>query len=214
MTIVVAVPYRESTPQRFIEGTLAHVNALTFPDKRLEMYPNTITATGCKYEANAIARNQLIQKRLRRTDRFVLWLDVDLVKAPADLIETLLAEGDGEICAPLVFVERIKGGSISAQHGGWFYDTGAFIKGGQFANPFPPIFPDYAGGTVEVESVGCCYLIPADVYRLGARYSVTGDNVEHPALMEEARSMGYKVFMTDKAIVEHAYLPRYGEPWH
>lgn len=214
MTILIAVPYRENTPQVFVQMTLNHANSLTSPDKRLVMFPNAIAPTWQKYEANAIARNRLIEEHLQDDDEFVLWLDVDLVSVPANLIEVLMQEGGGHICAPLIFVERVRRGPISPKTGGWFYDTGAYIKDGAHAELAPPIWPDYAGGTVEVESVGCCYLIPADVYRMGARYSVTGDSVEHVVLMEEARALGFRVFMTDRAKVEHAYLPKYGVEWH
>lgn len=214
MTILVAVPYRVTTPRVFVNMTIEHFSALTFEDRRLVMFENNIQPTANKYEANAIARNELIDRHLSDGDEFVLWLDVDLVHVPRNLIEVLHEEGGGQICAPLIFVERVRRGPVSHQNGGWFYDTGAFIKGECHADTQWPMFEGYAGGTMELDSVGCCYLIPADVYRLGARYAVDGNAVEHVALMQDARAMGYKVFMTDLARVEHAYLPRYGERWH
>jgi hypothetical protein len=213
--VMVAVPYRAGTPSVFVHLTMDHFNALTWKEKRLVLWPNTIAPTpGSKYAPNAEARNQLIERELRDTDEWVLWLDVDLVRVPSNLIEVLYEEGGGQICAPLIFVERVKRGPVNIHNGGWFYDTGAFIKDGRHAKTEEPIFPDYTGGTVQLASVGCCYLIPADVYRMGGRYVAIGDAVEHVALMNTATELGFKVFMTDRARCEHAYLPRYGEQWH
>jgi hypothetical protein len=63
--------------------------------------------------------------------------------------------------------------------------------------------------------VGTCYLAPAAIYRDHAlRYDVVGDGVEHVGLMARARARGYRVLATDQLVVEHAYLPDYGEAWH
>jgi len=213
LNVLVAIPFRTNTPRIFLDMALEHYTKLTYPDLRLAFMPNCIAPTTAKYGANAQARNELIDLYLTPDIDYVLWLDVDLVKVPRDLIETLMSVAPDSIVAAVVYVERVNDGSACFGNGGWFYDTGAFIKDGLHAST-DPIFPGYTGGAVEVESVGCCYIIPADVYRKGARYSAIGCEVEHVALMKQARAMGYHIYMTDAARCEHAYLPKYGEAWH
>jgi len=94
-----------------------------------------------------------------------------------------------------------------------FYDIGAFIKDGWSFGLYPPYTHD-DGEVIEVDSVGTCYLIPAEVYRRGARYAPVGDEVEHLSLMAQARVMGYRVFACRDIVVKHACLPRFGLKWH
>jgi hypothetical protein len=211
--VLVAIPFRVNTPRVFLDMALQHYTALTYPGLQLAFMPNSIPATEARYGANAQARNELIELYLTPDIDHVLWLDVDLVSVPRNLVETLLNVSAESIVAAVVYVERVQDGPICFDNGGWFYDTGAFIKDGQHAST-DPIFAGYTGGAVEVDSIGCCYIVPADVYRKGARYSAIGSEVEHVALMQQARAMGYHVYMTDAARCEHAYLPKYGVAWH
>jgi hypothetical protein len=205
MMVLVAVPIRAATLARWSANVFERFNALTWPDKELALVPNAIPTNGHKYGPNAQARNQLLDECLRPAHSHVLWLDADLIGAPADLIEQLLAVSARAIVAPMIALEP---------PGDWFYDTGGFRLNGIGAAPHGPIFPGYAGGVIELESVGTCYLAPADIYRAGARYSVTGNEVEHVSLCAAARVMGYPVYATDAATVTHAYLPAHGEAWH
>lgn len=215
--VLVASPYRVNTPDLFVQAAARHFQALTFPRRQLAMYPNRmIDGRARRYGPNAMARNELIDHCLLAEHTHVLWLDIDLVQVPPDLIEQLLGIAEHDIVAPFVFVEQIKAGPPSRENGGWFYDTGGFIGGRPpaRARELAPHFDDYHGGTLEMESVGTCYLIPAQVYRNGAGYAPAGNEVEHVSLMRRARGMGYRVLATDAARVIHAYLPRYGVEWH
>ena len=214
MRVLVAVPYRRNTPSRFVAQTRAHFAGLTFARRELAMMANELQDGSRRYGPNAMARNLLLTEHLRDDFSHVLWLDVDLVKVPPDLIERLAGVSETDIVAPFVFVERIKPGEPSHQNGGWFYDTGGFVRKGEHAHEFPPHFWGYNGGAVELDSVGCCYLVPADVYRRGCRYEPVGDDVEHVSMMAEARALGYRIWATDAVQVEHAYLPLYGVAWH
>jgi len=209
VNVLVAVPIRSGQLAKWAPRVFETFSALTFPDKELALWPNDFAANGHKYGPNAQARNQLLDKCLAARHSHVLWLDADLVSVPADIIERLAAISEHAIVAPFVYVEHSDR---------WFYDTGGFVKGGQDAASHWPIWPDYWGGLVELDSVGTCYLAPAGVYRaypnLGLRYGVTGDEVEHRGLMADARAAGYRVLATDALVVEHANLPEHGEAWH
>jgi hypothetical protein len=114
----------------------------------------------------------------------------------------------------LVYVELARSDlPPSDGNGGWFYDTGGFIHQGRTTERWAPKWVQESG-VVEMDSVGSCYLVPADVYRNGARYSASDITVEHVALLAEAREMGYRVFADCDTRVEHAFLPKYGEMWH
>jgi hypothetical protein len=101
---------------------------------------------------------------------------------------------------------------VSIPNGGWFYDTGGFVDlAGQYAD-----FVHGIGGQedeVEMQSVGCVYLAPAELYRQGCRYAPVGNEVEHLSFMRQARALGTRVLATRKLNVTHAYLPKYGEAW-
>lgn len=214
MKVLVATPHRVNQSKEFIEGTKRHFAGLTYWDKEIALFPNEIQSQN-KYGANATARNMLIDNCLKDEHDYVLWMDVDLVKVPADLIEQLLKVSEEAIVAPFVYVEkRNEYAQADWDNGGWFYDTGGFCRGIEFAHPFWPHFQGYAGGLIELSSVGCCYIVPAWLYRKGLRYSVTGNEVEHLSFCDSARQAGVRVFATDETHVLHAFLPRHGEQWH
>lgn len=203
MNVLVAVPARADTPKEMMDCSEAIYDSLTFSDRTRMVFLNNYPATRGKYANNARARNEFVDLYLKPEHTHILWLDVDLIGVPEDIIETLAEIGEEHIVAPFVLMEpnRIYGS-------GRFYDVGGFVKDGKGFDLHPPYCD--GGDLVEVDSVGSCYLIPADVYRLGARYEPEGDEVEHVSLMRSAREQGYRVFARRDVTVLHAYLPRYG----
>jgi len=147
VNVLVAVPIRSSQLERWAPRVFETFGRLTFPDKELALWPNDIPANGHKYGPNAQARNQLLDKCLAASHTHVLWLDADLVTVPADIIEQLAAISAHDIVAPFVYVEH------SDRR---FYDTGGFVKNGKDAAMYWPIWPDYFGGLVELDSVCTC----------------------------------------------------------
>jgi len=111
----------------------------------------------------------------------------------------------GAIVAPM---------AVLSPTSGWqerFYDIGGFIERGARARMWQPWF-DQRGDVIELDSVGCCYLAPAALYRDGVRYSPppTDYYVEHWSVMQQARQRGYRICALATVRAVHAWLPDYG----
>lgn len=174
-----------------------------------------IPAHESRYIKHATVRNYMIDTYLRAEHDAVFWVDSDLISYDADLPTRLHTANPGGITAPLALLAE-----PSPYGRDRFYDIGGFVEDGRSARGYPPYF-DQAGDVIEMESVGCCYLIPADVYRAGVRYTpppcdrwqVDGRmeyRVEHNSVMAEARAQGYRVCCLTTARCVHAWLPSYG----
>jgi hypothetical protein len=202
--VLVAIPARASTPKELLDSSEAIYESLTFSDRTRALFVNDYPAAKGKYANNARARNELLDLYLTPEYTHILWLDVDLVEVPRDIIEKLAEVGEEHIVAPFVVMEpnRLFGDCR-------FYDVGGFVKDGKGFDLHPPYCD--GGNLVEMDSVGSCYLIPVDIYRIGARYEPEGDEVEHVSLMRSAREKGYQVFARRDVTVLHAFLPKYGD---
>lgn len=216
--VLVATPARLDTPRVFLARAEELAERLTYAPRQRVLYLNEQQPGGGKYGPNAAARNQLVERFLRPWHEWVLWVDVDILEYPADLIERLMAvanrwdHGQGAIAAPMVWMERVGEGPVGIPTGGWFYDIGGFVGlDGEHAD-FET--GPKGGAEVELASVGCVYLMPAWVFRDGMRYRPRGDEVEHLSLMRAARETGVRVVASRGVEVTHAYLPKYGEGWH
>lgn len=169
--------------------------------------PEEARPEGTRYGGNAWARNQCLEY-INPTDDYVLWVDADLVCYPPDILTTLITRYAGAVSAPMVFLDQF--------HGPRFYDIGGFIEAGQRARMEPPYFAQ-EGRDIELDSVGCMYLIPADVYRQGARYEPIPEDspyTEHWSVMQAAKEQGYKIIAARDLVAWHAYLPDFGEDLH
>ena len=221
--ILIATPARLSTPKGLlarcerVAQSFAYLGTLEW-----RLYLNEQPPLGPrdgKYYPNAAARNELIERYLKPWHDWVLWLDVDIIEAPGNLVMGLMElalRKAGElpaIAAPMVWVERVGEGPVAIPVGGWFYDTGGYVDAdGQYADFERGVAGE--GDEVEMESVGCVYLVPAEIYRQGARYEPVGNEVEHLSFMRQARKMGATVWATRNLNVVHAYLPRWGSRWN
>lgn len=214
--VLIAVPYRNGTSGQFVQNCRRVFRQQTHKTKELALFPNNLKPDGRKYGTHAQARNLLIDCYLRPEHTHVLWLDVDLVNVPDNLIDKLLAVDASAIVAPFVFTEKLdKAAPASMTNGGWFYDTGGFKRlNGSYAMPFFPHFNGENEQVMEMESVGCCYLAPAQLYRDGCHYEPNALDVEHLSFCKQARERGTRIFADSRLKVEHAFLPKYGEAWH
>jgi hypothetical protein len=115
-------------------------------------------------------RQEMIERHLR-DERWVFWVDADIVDYPAEMIDELIARADGGIAAPLVLMagDPNEAARPDGFGPGRFYDIGGFVENGRWARFTPPYF-DQPGPVYELDSVGTCYLINADLYRHGARH--------------------------------------------
>ncbi|CAM3037432.1 hypothetical protein [Rariglobus hedericola] len=114
--------------------------------------------------ALAAIRQGMIETHLR-DERWVFWPDIDLVDYLPDLIANLIRRSEGGIAAPMIFMDK----ATSSVGGPLFYDVAGFVEQGHWATSQPPYFKQ-RGPVYDLESVGSCYLVPADLYRRGARH--------------------------------------------
>lgn len=221
MTILIATPARLSTPRQLLGRIEGLVHSLSWSGSmEWRLHFNEQPGSERHYEPNARARNEVIERYLKPWHEWVLWVDVDIVEMPTNLVKVLVEKSElwragkwPAVVAPMVWMERVGSGEVGFKNGGWFYDTGGFIgDDGRHADFFRG--PLDEGEDVVMQSVGTCYLAPAALYREGLRYEVQGHEVEHVGFMRRARGLGAQVIATRKAAVVHAYLPKYGEKWH
>lgn len=220
MTVLIATPARLSTPKPLMDRSAVLQRRLSYMGSMeralyLNTQPATLAVQG-KFLPNARARNELLERFLRPYHEWVLWIDADIIEYPANMLRVLMGiseANDRAIVAPMVWVERVvEDAPPDIPVGGWFYDTGGFVRDdGTYADFVTGVEGD--GDEIEMLSVGCVYLAPADIYRRGVRYEPVGNEVEHLSAMRQARALGTKVLATKKINVIHAYLPRWGEAW-
>jgi len=211
MNILVLQPIRPSNPPalRAVANTLLARLPAANPgmcfDIRQDDAALDIPPPPSLYIRHATVRNYMLDTYLTEAHDAVLWVDSDLIDYPADLPTRLAEFGDRAIVAPLALLSPASGWSNR------FYDIGGFIEHGNRARMWPPYF-EQQGDVIELDSVGCCYLAPAQLYRDGVRYSppVTDYYVEHYSVMAEARRRGYRVCCLTTTCVMHAWLPDYG----
>lgn len=235
MTILILQPIRPSNPpelRAIADALLARLEGanagMTF-DICQDDSAVDIPAHPSLYMRHATVRNYMLDRYLRPEHTHVLWIDSDLIDYRADLL-TLLMEGmlRAQWTCPHCGMSTVLGHSVCGhtwetsnvivapfamldKWQGRFYDIGGFIERGSRARMWPPYF-DQEGAVIELDSVGCCYLVPADLYRDGVYYSPppTDYYVEHWSVMQAAKRRGYRVVALRDVQVVHAWLPDYG----
>jgi len=124
-------------------------------------------------------QDMLGEKGWKEETHFLL-LDADIMEVPADLIQRLIKH-DKDIIAPFVYVDR----AIPRQ----FFDVHCFRLYGYRFHPFSPPDP-YDGEPFEVDSVGSCYLVEHDVFKL-----IEYENPHpHIRFCDNALDEGYEVW--------------------
>jgi len=168
-----------------------------------------------RYMRHATARNYMLDRYLKPYHTHVLWIDSDLIDYPADLATRLLSvnpsAAGAAIIAPLALLDASPARLAFDPNPERFYDVGGFIEHGRRAAYHPPFFLQ-DGPLIDLDSVGCCYLAPAALYRDGVRYKppITDYYVEHWSVMQQARKRGYRIVALRDARAIHAWLPDYG----
>jgi len=222
VSVLVAIPYRTETDRRLVDRSRELAQNLTYPDIEIAHHCNNYGYSS-DYSSNAKARNETIEQWLRDCHTDVLWIDVDVIDYPKDLVELLLAHRErtgAAIVAPMNVVKR-----PDLDHDIW-YDT-YFEQDGKTCNnlPIPPFDAER-----DLECCGMCVLMPADNFRRGSRFAphttrmsvgswtrhgLTFDRVEDEfySVMEWARAHGQRIRCCTGATVRHAWLPDYGMDW-
>jgi hypothetical protein len=122
--------------------------------------------------AMASLRQKMVERYLQ-DERWIFWVDADVIDYPPSLIEQLIQRAEGGIAAPLVLMK----GEITEPVGkdgfgpGRFFDIAGFLENSRWARFTPPYF-DQPGPIYRLDSVGSCYLINADLYRTGAAHTI------------------------------------------
>ena len=208
MTILVLQPVRPSNPPALrviadaLLGRLIAANGgmkLTVcqDDSAIPIPPHP-----SRYMRHATVRNYMLDRYLRPEHTHVLWIDSDLIDYPAELPSLLMEANPEGITAPFAMLDK------------WpsrFYDIGGFIEQGNRARMWPPHF-EQDGPVIDLDSVGCCYLAPAQLYRDGVRYQPPASDyyVEHWSVMQAAKRRGYRICALRDVRAIHAWLPDYG----
>lgn len=217
MTTLVLIPARPDLHPALRERALALAHALD-GDTEVVLDDRPWSADAQAYgdwrrriEACAAMRQAIVTDALRPHHAAVLWVDADVIAYPPDLLTrlaALAAPRDGEageaITAPAVLLNR---------HHRRFYDIGGFIEQGRFARMAEPWF-DQPGPVVDLDSVGCVYRVPADLYRAGATHHRVGHYSDHYSVCQFARARGRGVRADLSITVVHAWLPDFGEAAH
>lgn len=121
--------------------------------------------------ALAAIRQGMIERHLR-DEHWVFWVDADIVDYPESLIIDLIHRAEGGIAAPIILMEGSADEGSASPDGfgpGRFFDVAGFVEEGRWASFTPPYFRQ-VGPIFELESVGSCYLVNADIYRHGGRH--------------------------------------------
>jgi len=125
-----------------------------------------------------------------------LHIDADIMDVPADLIQRLMAH-DKDIVAPFVWVDRANPRQ--------FFDVHCFRLYGYRFHPFLPPDP-YDGEVFEVDSVGSCYLVKYEPFKL-----IDYDNPYPPLrFCENAIDEGYEVWADPGTEVLHLDTQKVG----
>ena len=154
-------------------------------------------------------RNRIIENQQLDEYTHVMWMDADVIDTSRyDLIPQMLFNHErSTIVAPMVILDRNQVFGDT-----WFYDTAGFVRKGNMALPFPPYFfphdEESNKGEVEMDSVGTCYIVPAEVFKT-ARFQPHPTFTEHYPVCETARNLGMKVICNTDLRVTHGFLPNF-----
>lgn len=183
------------------------VAAQDWPNFRHYLMPNAYPPNPIRFGNHAKARNAMLDGI--GDWGYILWVDVDIVELPADLITRLMAHMTAKrginIIAPVVRIQHVEG--VWSGYNGWFYDINGWVdKDG--AHPGPQFHP-MGTELIPMQSVGCVYLVKSRLHA-HARYKPAGNEVEHISYCREVGG----VYVDPTLVVKHANLPAYGLSWH
>ena len=153
--VLVAVPFRESMPDSITERLASLLGELECGSAAagFQLTLGLTSASAPKESRDLTGRGRisavrsgLVARFLRPEHAYVLWLDADIVDAPADLVARLHAANPGGVSAPAVVIEDSNSSAYHQRrcgrddcsafngmvgHKGYqFYDAAAFFEAG------------------------------------------------------------------------------------
>lgn len=147
-------------------------------------------------------RQGMVNDYLRADHTHVLIQDAD-VECDPKIVTGLLRTSQTDIVAPAILGE----GELSNQ----WYDTWAFVEeDGTYVRHEVPYFTN-RHVVVSLACVGTVYIVPAEVFREGAKYIPVESLPDHYSVCNFARKSGRKVLCNTGLIVRHPKLSDYGE---
>lgn len=211
MSILVPMPVKPGLNMRILNHMYANLYRLEAAEK-IEVAFDYDTYPKLYEDENFFARLARMRQSLvehflmpRHTD--VLWIDADVLVYPA-FLHTMLRRLSSGVISPLVCIE----GSDRN------YDTAGMRQSYEGRSGIDPPYFQGEGPLFDMESVGGCVLVPADVHRKVAFEAQSDDEPNHVtewwSVCQGAKEMGYKVQCTTELTVYHADLPKYGEAFH
>lgn len=140
-------------------------------------------------------RQELIGEHLKPHHDYVFWIDADVIAYPADLPTKLIERNPLGISAPLILLE---------EHSWFFYDPAGFVEKGEWCRQYYPFFKQ-PGPIFDLDGVGCVYLVPASLYRDGARHEDAPGFTEHLSICRFARERQLPVRAYADLYVTHSF---------
>lgn len=167
-----------------------------------------------RFKILATVRNYIVRQSTDQShlddDDYLLFADSD-IKFGERVIHNLIRDMENykaDVIAPLIYIEDFR-----EFENAYFYDILAFrdIYGFRFShvmqlNDIDMEIPN------EVSSVGSFYIMK---YKVAKSVKYTGNHdSEQAEFCENARSKGFKIFVSPKLSVLHVNLDKYGLEWH
>lgn len=170
---------------------------------------------GPRFKRLADVRNYTIEQSVRQfpleDDDYILFADSD-IKFTGDVIHELIKDMENcaaDIIAPMIFIDNFRGHDNS-----YFYDVLAFksLDGTPFKHDTPYFSSRDINRPNEIGSVGSFYVMK---YKVMRKIKFTGESdSEQVEFCNNARSAGFKIFVSPRLSVQHINFDEYNMPWH
>lgn len=157
-------------------------------------------------------RQDMVEKHILKDKYdYVLWIDADLIEYSYSTFSELVKVSKDlkAITAPKIILQGFKDR---------FYDIAGFVINDRWCSVKYPYFGEENRDKkhVELESVGCFYLVPGEIYYKGGDYCtyLNSKFTEHYSICKWGEKFGYKSICCMNLQVTHATLFKYGERFH
>jgi hypothetical protein len=253
--VLVMIAYLETQNDYFLEKMMYHINKVKSLNSNLDidfaLDNERIGKESSDYTPWSRVkriRNLMINKYSIRDYDYLYIIDSDMIDYPHDFVSRAIGLNPDGITAPLALI----------QNSTTFYDwcgyqrKGATSLNSQYAdyilmlnvkernfNLLPPYVDDDAR-LVEIDCVGCTYVVPSKVFDLTygdlqqellkvfdianvTNHKISENKVQyedHPSFTDHyticaaTRANGGKIYMDRGSAAYHADLPIFGEKWH